>query len=185
MLLLSYFHILIYLLQYDELSLLTQEQGISVWGTNHQNLENQALQELSILAQESTSEAVDLEDGELIEKKSNLSGTSLDITSYLKRQEELKKIQDHRKTLHVEDNKNKAIADKIANKLKRKHKDKQKINKKIKIDEKQLKKPTAKHDDYIPNDYSRKAKPTKENTDDNDLSIADDSGSEYLPSNAG
>lgn len=168
------------------MALLTQEQGISVWGTNHQSLENQALQELKILTQESTDKNDDLEDGEVTENKAQFSGTSLDITSYLKRQEELRKIQEYRKTLHVEENKNKAIADRIAKNLKRKHVVKKKVNKKMKLEEKPTSKSLINNDteEYIPNTYSRKAKQVKENTD-NDLCNLEDSGSEYVPSNAG
>ncbi|RZC35270.1 DNA excision repair protein ERCC-6-like [Asbolus verrucosus] len=124
--------------QANELTGLTLEQGINVWGTNQQVLEEQALQELDIFAQKNTINNV--EDGEIIENKKQEIDCSLDINTYIKRQEELRKIQAYQRTLQVTD-RNKLIADKISKqqkiKLKRKSNniEKNNQNKKIKLNQ--------------------------------------------------
>ncbi|EFA07002.2 DNA excision repair protein ERCC-6 [Tribolium castaneum] len=102
--------------QDEELAELTLAQGINVWGKNQQTLEEQALEEINIFTQQNATK--DVEEGEIIEDQKQEKVSSLDITSYIKRQEELRKIQEYKKTLQVKD-KSKIIADKLTEKEKR------------------------------------------------------------------
>jgi DNA excision repair protein ERCC-6 len=117
----------------EELTELSLEQGISVWGKNQETLEQQALVELNIFAQQNDTN--ELEDGEVVEDKKPNIYASLDINSYLKRQEELRKIQEYKKTLQVS-SKSKVIADKISEKCSKNFKRKKVCNTKLTVDKK-------------------------------------------------
>ncbi|XP_063918489.1 DNA excision repair protein ERCC-6-like [Zophobas morio] len=144
--------------QDEELSQLALQQGISVWGQNQQTLEEQALQELNILTKQNTTE--DTEDGEVIENKKEATFSSLDINSYIQRQEELRKIQEYKKTLQVNNNKSKVIADKISDKYKKKKKRKNEnhqkvvVEKKVKLDETLDEKAHSSGSEYVPSEES-------------------------------
>jgi SNF2 family DNA or RNA helicase len=120
-------------LKEEELTELSLEQGISVWGKNQETLEQQALVELNIFAQQNDTN--ELEDGEVVEDKKPNIYASLDINSYLKRQEELRKIQEYKKTLQVS-SKSKVIADKISEKCSKNFKRKKVCNTKLTVDKK-------------------------------------------------
>ncbi|KAJ8971305.1 hypothetical protein NQ314_000783 [Rhamnusium bicolor] len=88
----------------DDLKELSLSQGINVWSTNQDVLEEQALKELEKFAEEHNKQNLDnLEDGEIIDNTSGISNYKksgeavLDIESYIKRQEELKKRQEYKK----------------------------------------------------------------------------------------
>lgn len=141
----------------EELNELTLVQGINVWGKNQQTLEQEALDEINIFTQQNAT--IDVEDGEIVEDKKEENFSPLDITSYIKRQEQLRKIQEYKKTLQ-DNNKSKLIADKITEKQKRRLKKRKSVssdkapNKKIKLDieEKEEKIKNSSGSEYIPSE---------------------------------
>lgn len=80
-------------------------EGITVWGQEQEVLENQALVELENFAKESKSlhqsdKESKLEEGEIIDESEPQSKcNTLNVEAYIKRQEELRKIQEYRKSL--------------------------------------------------------------------------------------
>ncbi|XP_044263689.1 DNA excision repair protein ERCC-6-like [Tribolium madens] len=174
--------------QEQELTELTLAQGINVWGENQQTLEEQALEEINIFTQQNATK--DVEEGEIVEDKKKENFSSLDITSYIKRQEELRKIQEYKKTLQVKDNKSKIIADKITEKQKRSLKkrktsssEKGPVKKKVQIDCTEKKEkgndsgseyvPSEDEDSDVERDYSQLRK-QKNVTSNNVQKIKDD-----------
>lgn len=115
----------------EEISELIEIQGIKVWGEYQEVLEKQALEELVIFSQENNSK----EDGELSESESTNEVLNeetvtnkkpqLDVDTYIKRQVELKRIQELKRTSCISE-KSRTIAEQIASK----HKDTVKKTKK-------------------------------------------------------
>lgn len=130
-------------------------------------MEKQALQELEIFAKEnSTCQNVDtLEDGEIFdsheESSQAASSTTLDINSYIKRQEEFKKRQDYKRSLETN-----ILKTKIINKVSKRNND---------VITKNLLKRKLQSETTTKN---KQKKITKHEVDNKDGS----SGSEYIPS---
>lgn len=117
-----------YLLQNSDLDELRLHEGIQVWGTKQETLEEQALKELDIFSEEKSNlkrrvGEEYLEEGEIFENSTSktndkLPQPSLDLETYIKSQESLRKRQLFQKSLACT-NASKEIADRISNKLKR------------------------------------------------------------------
>lgn len=86
-----------------------------MWGQSQEVLENQALTELEIFAKQNSKR----EEGELSENENtnneriNNNTTELDIATYIKRQDELKKIQEQKK-LSIVSEKSSSAAQKLS-----------------------------------------------------------------------
>uniref|UniRef100_A0A1Y1K9T1 Uncharacterized protein n=1 Tax=Photinus pyralis TaxID=7054 RepID=A0A1Y1K9T1_PHOPY len=81
-------------------------QKLNVWGESQEVLEQQALKELEILNNATSATNGELEDGEIqsVELiKTATTSLNLDIKSYIKRQEELKKHHEYRRCRTVSD----------------------------------------------------------------------------------
>ncbi|XP_050504350.1 DNA excision repair protein ERCC-6-like [Diabrotica virgifera virgifera] len=88
----------------DDLHEILLEANVNVWSKDQSALEEQALKELKVLANEQneaqTGSTV-LEDGEIEDEIEKVT-PSLDLAAYIKRQEDLKKRQDFKKSLNRE-----------------------------------------------------------------------------------
>ncbi|XP_056636505.1 DNA excision repair protein ERCC-6-like [Diorhabda sublineata] len=82
----------------DDLKSIFLKENVNVWSEKQSTLEEQALKELEIVARENTEKQnVDISDKQ---KCINVATVSLDINSYIQRQQNLKKRQDFNRSLN-------------------------------------------------------------------------------------
>lgn len=93
-------------------------QGINVWGAQQETLEKQALTELEIFANECTETDPVSEEVNETENQKESKDITLDINSYIKKQEEFKKRQDFKRSLDVSDH-SRSVANKICDKYRK------------------------------------------------------------------
>lgn len=169
----------------DDLDDLRLAEGIQVWGTKQETLEEQALKELDIFSEENKihreKQHEDLEEGKLVDStkyessETKLPQPSLNLEAYLKTQEDLRKRQAFKKTLACTDA-SKEIANRISQKLNRSSKKrkakttsittkKQKLPETLEVTDNDNVVTTSESDHLVDNSF--------ENLD---------SGSEYIPS---
>lgn len=140
---------------------LRNTQGINIWSETQETLEQQALREIETFAKENNSFAtVDVEEGEIAEEEGSIKPEkivkpTLDINEFIKRQEELKKRQDHAKSLQVSEI-SKQAAERVT-KQKRKHKATAKKAK-------QKRKSCDSDSDYEPSDGDEESAPKRRKT---------------------
>lgn len=116
-------------------------QGVEVWSHSQDDFEKQALQQLEILVNQKKIK----EEGEVSDEESNKLQANtkpvtsiLDINGYIKRQEELAKIQEHKKSLLVSE-RSKAVAATISQKQANKYKNGKKSKRKQNSNQKKVK----------------------------------------------
>lgn len=78
-------------------------EGLGVWAKSQETLEQQALHELNVFTEQTADETV--EDGEIVneqtQKEIKVKPFMLDLETFIKKQEDLKKIQDHKRSLEI------------------------------------------------------------------------------------
>lgn len=130
---------------------LKNTKGINIWSETQETLEQQALREIEAFAKET-----DIEEGEIAEERNEkpeqvaIVKPSLDINEFIKKQEELRKRQEHAKSLQVSE-KSRLAAEKASKQQKRKRKQKSENEisdkKKVKVRAKQ-----ESDSDYVPSE---------------------------------
>lgn len=143
----------------QELAELKNTQGINIWSQTQELLEEQALREIEAFTSNANVEEGEITENENIDsdkpRKEIVINNTLDINEFIKRQEELKKRQDHVKSLQVSE-KSKLAAEQASKQVKRRREGK-KINikhspKKAKLEEVKSKKNNDDDSDYEPTD---------------------------------
>lgn len=78
-------------------------EGLGVWAKSQETLEQQALHELNVFTEQTADETV--EDGEIVDeqtpKEIKVKPFMLDLETFIKKQEDLKKRQDHKRSLEI------------------------------------------------------------------------------------
>lgn len=156
-----------------------------MWGRDQELLEKQALKELETFAEASKNNEDTLEDGEIVDTENNVNKvkegreSSLDIETYIKRQQELKKRQEHKKSLGVSDY-SKELAHKISKKNKNNAHSKQTKKRKYDSYDKLDSVPIHSQDKHQSDLTEKNRVVINNNIRDEDFD--EKSGSEYVPS---
>lgn len=134
---------------------LNELEGLGVWAKSQEILEQQALHELNVFTEQTADENV--EDGEIIgeqtEKKIKDKPFMLDLESFIKKQQDLKKRQEHKRSLEVSERSQRAATQISARHnvkgtvkvKKRKSESDHKVSKKVKKIQKDLNSATEQH----------------------------------------
>lgn len=82
---------------------LNELEGLGVWAKSQETLEQQALHELNVFTEQTADENV--EDGEIVDeqtqKEIKAKPFMLDLETFIKTQQDLKKRQDHKRSLEI------------------------------------------------------------------------------------
>ncbi|KAJ8924018.1 hypothetical protein NQ315_006795 [Exocentrus adspersus] len=175
--------------QNKDLLELNLSEGVSVWGTNQEVLENQALKELETFAEHSKQED-DLEEGEIVEIEVETDTgtnrksveTNLNIEAYIRRQQDLKKRQEYKKSLGVSDY-SKELAQKLSRKRSGVHS--KRTSKKRKLESNtnsRNRDETSVNNEHC--DAEEKNELVEEELVSKNIETEEKSGSEYVPSDS-